>query len=366
MNASPAARFGFLVHPLTPLQRRLLGVRAADVGLIAGRSAVWHGPVEIAHLRTTTAPAGHVEGWLMALPSLPEALIEQQEDAVRDLAVAVRACADRGAQVVGLGALTALIGAHGRALEQIAAVPVTSGTALTSWAAVETLRLAQMQGLRASRTPVALLGLPGPAAMGITRLLVAQGHAVEVVVPAPPRALERQLDALNALGPGSVGVTPCPYAALQSGRLLVAASTTGGRLSYARLPRGAIVVDVAEPVDVLYDAPQRDDVLVLDGELVDLPGRLTGSQPWTWVYERVTGQRGALFACFVEPMVVAASNDATLAGVGRDVPLERIVALGNAARSLGFGVRTLYERGRTVRAARVADFSTARPKSAGR
>ena len=188
MNASPAARFGFLVHPLTQLQRRLLGVRAADVGLIAGRSPVWHGPVEIAHLRTTTALAGGVEGWLMALPSLPEALIEQQEDAVRDLAVAVRACADRGAQVVGLGALTALVGAHGRALEHIAAVPVTSGTALTSWAAVETLRLAERQGLRAPRTPVALLGLPGPAAVGITRLLVAQGHAVEVVVPAPPRA----------------------------------------------------------------------------------------------------------------------------------------------------------------------------------
>lgn|GEM_PF-3491282 len=360
------ARFGFLVHPLTRPQRRLLGVRAADVGLLMGRAPLWQGPIEIATLQTSAAPGDPIEGWLMALSSLPEALIEQQEDGVRDLCVAVRACADRGAQVVGLGALTALVGAHGRALQEVAAVPVTSGTALTSWAAVETLRLAQARGLHAPQTPVALLGLPGPAALGITRLLVSLSHEVEVIVPMLPRALERQLDAINAVGPGIARVAPCPYAALQAGRLLMAASTTGGRLSYARLPRGAVVIDVAEPVDVLYDAPQRDDVLVLDGELVGLAGPLTGSQPWTWVYERVTGQRGALFACFVEPMVVAASGDMALAGVGRDVPIERIRAIGDAARRLGFGVRTLYERGRAVRAARVSEFAATRPMTCGR
>lgn len=366
MNGSPDARFGFLVHPLTRSQRRLLGVRAADVGLLMGRAPLWQGAIEVAHLRTSTAQRQAVEGWLMAVPSLPETLIEAQDDAVRDLCAAVRACADRGARVVGLGALTALVGAHGRALEAVAAVPVTSGTALTSWAAVETLRLSDARGLRAPHAPVALLGLPGPAALGITRLLVSQGYTVDAIVPSPPRALERQLDALNAQGPGVVQLGPCPYAALQAGRLLIAASTTGGRLSYARLPQGAVVIDVAEPVDVLYDVPHREDVLILDGELIDLPGPLSGSQPWTWVYERVTGQRGALFACFVEPMIVAAAGEMSLAGVGRDVPLNRIQALGDAALRLGFGVRTLYERGRAVRAARVCDFAAARPKTSGK
>jgi len=364
VTGGAAARFGFLVHPLDPGQRRLLGVRTADAGLIAGRSQLFPGPCEIATLSLRTARKTPLTGWLMALPDLPAQLIDEQERAVRDLAVAVRACADRGATVVGLGALTALVGAHGRALAEIAAVPVTSGTALTSWAAVETLALARRHGVALG--PLALFGLPGPAAMGIARLLAHRGLDFEAVLPTPNRVTERELERLAVAGSTRIRVRNDVEGALAEGRVIVAASSTGGRLPLSRVPRGAVIVDVAEPVDVLYDVPRREDVLVLDGELVSLPSPLTGTQPWTWVYGAVTGQRDALFACFVEPMVIAAAQAPELAGVGRDVPLERVVALGAAATAQGFTVRRLYERGEPLREARLRAFATGRPSIAPR
>lgn len=350
-----AMRFGFVVHPLTPFQQRLLGVRSADLELLRNRSSRRTPGRVISRLRLERPGAAPVEGLLAAIPSLPEPLLAEQGAAVADILDAVRLCRDAGAGVVGLGAVTAVVGGQGKAVAEAAPCGVTSGNALTTWAAVETwARFGEQVG---RRSPVGLYGLPGAVAGGILQLLVHRGDSVLAVVERPATPLLRLVDRLNAAGPGHVRFVASPAEVLGAGHVLIAASSTGGRLSLAALPHGAVVIDVAAPVDVLYDVPHREDVLLLDGEMVRLPGRLHGTEPWQTLYGLVTGQGERIFACFAEPMLLAGARRPELATTGRDLGLERLRALATLAEASGFSVDALCAQGRPVRAARLAGFA---------
>lgn len=349
------ARFGFVVHPLTPFQQRLLGVRSADPALMGNRPSARPPGRVISRLRLDAAAGRPIEGVLAAIPALPEPMLTEQGGAVADILDAVRLCNGEGAAVVGLGAVSAVVGGQGKAVAEEAPCAVTSGNALTAWAAVETWRRF-MERVGSSR-PVGLYGLPGAVAGGILQLLMAAGADVWVAVERPAAPLLRTFERLQAAGPGRIRVLSSPLGVLQAGLPLIAASSTGGRLLLSALPHGAVVVDVAAPVDVTLDVPPREDVLLLDGEMVRLPGRLSGTEPWQTLYGWVTGQGTRIFACFAEPMLLAGTGRLDLAGTGRELPLGRLQAIAELAGGHGFSVDALCARGRPVREARVQAFA---------
>lgn len=344
-------KFGFVVHPLTPFQRRLLGLRSFDPRLMLTGESRRRPARRLARLTVEDADGRRAEGLLAAVPFLADELLTDQEAGVAAVAEAVALCHADGAEVVGLGAVAAMIGGQGKAVAREAACAVSTGNGFTALAAVETIaRIRQLDGRRA---PIGLLGPPGPVANAILTRLAGRGDAVEVVAPNPPRPLVRLVEQLNARHHGQLTFVDTP--SLGPGRILVAASSTGGRLPLSSLPPGSVIVDVAAPQDVEHDVPRREDVLLLDGEYVRLPRPLIG-EGWRRAYGWVTGQGRGIFACFAEPMLMALADDTTLCSVGRVVPDERLRALGNLASAHGFWVDRLYEYGRPVRASRLRRF----------
>lgn len=344
-------RFGFVVHPLTPFQRRLLGVPSYDPRLLlTGRS---HRPParRLARISVEDPTGRRVHGLLVAVPSLPDELLTDQEAGIAAVAEAVALCHADGAGVVGLGAVAAMIGGQGKAVAKLAPCPVSTGNAFTALAAVETI--ARIRRLDGRRHAIGLIGPPGPVANAILTRLAGRGDAVEVVADSPPRPLQKLVDELNATHHGHIRFVDAPT--LGPGRILVAASSTGGRLPLSSLPAGSVIVDVAAPQDVLHDVPRRDDILLLDGEYVRLPRPLIG-HGWRRAYGWVTGQGRSIFACFAEPMLMALAEDTSLCSVGRTVPDERLRALGNLASQHGFWVDRLHEHGRPVSATRLRRF----------
>jgi len=345
--------FGFVVHPLSRFQRQLLGLRSLDLNLWL-RGHTRRAPARVIARLELDDPFGvATRGVLVCIPHLPEQLLGDQEAAVAAVADGVALCAREGADVVGLGAVAAVIGGQGKAVARTAAIPVSTGNGFTTLAALETCAGLSRVGLL--RGPVGLIGPPGPVATGLLRGLVARGEHVQVVAARPPAPLRKLAAAIGAVGPGRIDFVDDPAAVLGPGRVLVAASSTGGRLNLTDVPAGSIVVDVAEPQDVRRDCPSRDDVLVLDGEYVRLPRPLKGGL-WRSVYSLVTGQRRAVFACFAEPMLMALAGDTGLCSVGRDVPLDRVRALSRLAARHGFFIDRLHEGGRPISAARLRRF----------
>jgi len=343
--------FGFVVHPLTRFQRRLLGVRTLDADL-ALRGAPGHrGARVVARLRLDD-PLGHrATGVLVSIPALPDELLTDQAAGVERVREAVALCHAEGAAVVGLGAVAAVIGGQGKAVAKDSPCPITTGNGMTAWAAFQTLMLLRRTGH--PRGPVGLLGPPGPVANGILRLLVRAGEVVRVVADQPPKPLVAEVESLTAAGPGHVTFVPDAQAALAEG-VLLAASSTGGRLKLSALPPGTVAIDVAEPLDIIRDC-RRDDVLILEGEYVRLPRPLAGGF-WHKVYGTVTGQSRHLFACFAEPMLFAVAGTAEHCSVGRDVPLERLDAIADLAARHGFFVDRLHASGQIVSSERLRQF----------
>ena len=357
MSPRPAPlRFGFVVHPLGAFQRRLIGVRGLDLPLAVGRANPGAPPTVVARLALEDPFGVRAEGVLVSIPLTPLELLNDQERGVAAVSVAVKMCQAEGAQIVGLGAVAAVIGGQGKAVAAQASCPVSTGNGFTALAAVETLSM--LRRLGGARGPVGLLGPPGPVATGALRGLVARGFEVRVVAPNPPKPLLRLAATLNETGYGAVDFVDSVEPVCGPGRVLVAASSTGGRLKLSSLPSGSVVVDVAAPQDVEPDVPPREDVLLLDGEYVRLPGELQGGL-WHRIYGLVTGQRRHIFACFAEPMLMALSGVADHCSIGRDVPLERLVALGDLAADHGFWVDRLHERSRPVSPARLRRFLAA-------
>ncbi len=346
-------RFGFVVHPLGGLQRRLLGVRSLDPRLSLGLSTRQDPARVLARMHIDNPFGARAEGILVGIPQLPEELLSDQEAGVAAVIAGVELCRQAGAEVVGLGAVCAVIGGQGKAVARAATIPVSTGNGFTALAAVETL--AAFRRIGGAPGAVGLIGPPGPVGTAILHQLVARGELVEVVAPNPPAPLRRLAQRLNDSAHGSVSFVDDPLAILSQGRVLVAASSTGGRLRLSQLPPQSVVIDVAAPQDVSHDVPERSDVLILDGEYVRLPRPLGGGF-WHHIYGLVTGQARSVFACFAEPMLMALAEDTSLVSVGRTVPLERVRKLAELAAAQGFWVDRLHEGGKALQGARLSRF----------
>ena len=177
-------RFGFVVHPLSTLQRRMVGVRGMNLPLAVGRPNPGAPPSVVARLSLHDPFGLRTTGVLVSIPHLPGELLNDQEAGVAAVSAGVSLCQAEGAEVVGLGAVAAVIGGQGKAVARAATCPVSTGNGFTALAAVETLSI--LRRLGGARGPVGLIGPPGPVATGVLRGLAARGFHVHVVAPRPP------------------------------------------------------------------------------------------------------------------------------------------------------------------------------------
>jgi predicted amino acid dehydrogenase len=112
--------------------------------------------------------------------------------------------------------------------------------------------------------------------------------------------------------------------------VLSATSAAGSVIQPQHLGHGAVVCDVARPPDVSPRVKkERDDVLIISGGVVDVPGEVDfgfdfGLPP------------GKAYACMAETMVLALEGRHESYSLGKDVQLERVYEITQLARKHGF------------------------------
>src|SRR3972149_2674798 len=138
--------FAFIIHPIDPkrdvsrkfpLLGRMLTERQIDF------FSTFFPPVYISEIDgvTSAATGKEIKGWLIACPYTPRRMMELPEAAVYRKIIQTGRMAERlGADILGLGAFTSVIGDAGVTIARALDVPVTTGDSYTVAMAGQAIR----------------------------------------------------------------------------------------------------------------------------------------------------------------------------------------------------------------------------------
>ncbi len=328
--------FAFIIHPLEPkadVARKYPRLaRVLPVWAIHFLSYYWP-PLILSRVTgvQSAATGREVEGWLLACPVTAHRMLQLPPQAAYRKIIQTGRLAERlGARILGLGAYTSVVGDGGITIAQVLDIPVTTGDSYTVAVSVRTLLDAgQWMGIEPERAITAVVGATGAIGSACARLLAPQVGRL-ILVGRRPTSVERVRQEVTGLAKGPVEAST-DIEAIREASLILSATSAGRFLIRSPLLRpGAVVCDVARPRDV---SPQvvreRDDVLVVDGGLVEMPGSVDfgfnyGLPP------------GITFGCMAETMALALEGRFEDYTVGKNLTVERVREIESIAGRHGF------------------------------
>jgi predicted amino acid dehydrogenase len=235
-----------------------------------------------------------------------------------------------GAQILGLGAFTSVVGDAGVTIAKELDVPVTTGDAYTVSMAVQALRAAAKEmGIPLHNATAAVVGATG--AIGRVCAESLAGEVGRLILIARDEAVLEELR--NHLRPNTraeLVVSTKMHSLSEAQLILTVTSAVHDIIDPADLQAGSVICDVARPRDVsAMVARARNDILVIDGGMVDVPGPVDfhfnfGFPP------------GKAYACMAETMVLALEGRFEDDTVGKNITMERVTEITTLAAKHGF------------------------------
>ena len=327
--------FAFIIHPIDPkrdVQRKfpLLG-KVLPVPAINFFSRFFP-PVYISRITgvRSQATGKEIEGWFVACPFTPQRMMTLPPNTVYRKIIATAKFAQKlGARLVGLGAYTSVVGDAGLTISRSVDCPVTTGDSYTVAVAVEAVKqAAERMAIDRSQATAAIVGATGTIGAVAAELLA---QAVPHII-----LIGRQVDRLaqvkarcEAAG-AQVQITFELNALRTADLVLTVTSALEAIIQPKHLKSGAVVCDVARPRDVSTTvAAQRQDVLVIEGGMVEVPGDVD------FHFDFGFPPRMA-YACMAETMALALDGRYESYTLGKDLTIEQVTTIEHIARRHGF------------------------------
>jgi len=341
--------FACVIHPLHPkrdVARKypLLG-KVLPTPLIHFLSRFWP-PVYLSHITgvRSEATGKEIEGWLLACPFTTRQMLQLPPQTVYKKIVQTGGLAQRlGARILGLLAFTSVIGDGGVTIAQRLAIPVTTGRSLTVAVTVEALEeAARCKGVRPESATVAVVGATGTTGSACAELLASVAAELVLIGRSDSDLAESRLAQVEMrvreAGARLVRTSTRLEDIREADMVLSVTSAARPVIQPEHLKRGAVVCDVATPPDVSPRvAIERDDVLVIEGGEVDVPGEVDfgfdfGLPP------------GKAFACMAETMVLALEGRYESYSLGKEIRVEQAREIAQLARKHGFQLAVASQR----------------------
>jgi len=328
--------FAFIIHPINP--KRDVSRKYPLLGKILTESQIdffstYFPPIYLSEIDgiTSAATGKQVKGWFVACPYTPKRMMELPVETVYRKIIQTGHMAEKlGAQILGLGAFTSVIGDAGISIANQLAVPVTTGDSYTVSLAVQAIRdAARLMDIPLHKATAAVVGATG----GIGRVcakLLAGDVARLILIARDEKKLEDLRGELGAGGRAEL-VTSTKMESLGEARLILTVTSAIHDIIHPEhLRPGSVVCDVARPRDVsAMVASARDDILVIDGGMVDVPGPVNFHFDFGF-------PAGKAYACMAETMALALEGRFEDYTIGRNITLERVKEITAIAERHGF------------------------------
>jgi len=330
--------FAFVIHPVDP--KRDVSRKFPLLGSILPVSAInffsrYYPPVYVSHITgiCSQATGNEIEGWFVACPLTPQRSLELPPSLVYKKVIEAGRLAEKlGARLLGLGGFTSVVGDSGVTIAEGLNIPVTTGDSYTIATAMQAIHLAaERMAIDLREATAAVVGAGGTIGRVCAQLI---GRDVPrlLLIGRRPQPLAKVADLIQSQNGTEVNLSTDMRDLSQADVVVAVTSAIDAVIKPEHLKRGAVVCDVARPRDVSRRVvEERDDVLVIDGGMVNVPGAVDFGFDFGF-------PPGMAYACMAETIILALDSRYESYTLGETITLTQVEGIARLATKHGFSV----------------------------
>lgn len=350
-------KFAFIIHPLNArdIARKFWIAKYMPDNWVE-KFARHKDPVILSEISGIESKTGaKTSGWFIGLPMTPNMMVKTLpiEEVYDKIARCGDVAADLGADIIGLGAFTSVVGDGGISVAKRTKIKaVTTGNSYTVATAIEgTLKACDLLDIDLANATLAVVGATGSIGHTCAKIL-GRSFGKTILIG---RDLARTQAAADEL---DNAVASIDVADVGKADAIVTVSSSGKELIMPEhLRPGAVVCDVARPRDVsVRVSKERPDVLVIEGGVVKVPGNVQFN--FNFGFPDKTA-----YACMSETMMLALEERVENFTLGKDVSVAQVDEINRLAHKHGFELARLRSFERAVDDAAIERAKDARRKS---
>ncbi len=329
-------RFAFVIHPLSqeyfkkvkPIE--LLSQVSPPVFMNSLEKIMAYAPPFVySKVSGIKSPTGvETEGWLISVGGTPREIMNHSPEFTYRRLLDAAAMAQRlGAQIMGLGAFTKVVGDAGVTVAKRAPLPITTGNSYSAsgalWAAHDALLrmglLTPPKGKERAKFKAMVVGATGAIGSVCARLMARAAEEVYMVSPETAKLLALKESILRESPGAKVFLAARADKDIADMDMIVTATSGAGKkvLDIMKVKPGCVITDVARPLDLPADeVAKRPDVLVIESGEILLPGDVQ--------MKNIGLPKGVAYACLAETIVLALEGRFENFTVGRGIEWEKV------------------------------------------
>jgi predicted amino acid dehydrogenase len=329
-------RFAFVIHPLSqeyfkvvkPIE--LLSRVSPPLLMDTLEKAMAYAPPFVySRVDGIRSPTGvEAQGWLISVGGTPREIMRHgPEFTYRRLLEAAQMAKRLGAQIMGLGAFTKVVGDAGVTVARRAPLPITTGNSYSAsgalWAAHEALLRMRLlpppKGRERVPFKAMVVGATGAIGAACARLLVRAAEQVTLVSPETAKLLALKESILRETPDARVVLSARAETHIGAMDMIVTATSGAGKkvLDIMQVKPGCVITDVARPLDLPpSEVVKRPDVLVIESGEILLPGDVQ--------MKNIGLPRNVVYACLAETIVLALEGRFESFTVGRAIEWSKV------------------------------------------
>jgi predicted amino acid dehydrogenase len=327
-------RFAFVIHPLSQNYiKNAFPIPKATPKAIMNRieqAAAYMPPMVYCKMENIISPTGaEAEGWLISVGGTPkEMLSHSPEFTYRRLLAAADMAEKMGAQIMGLGAFTKVVGDAGVTVAKRSRLPITTGNSYSAsgalWAAADAMRRMGLveQPPKGKRIAAKTMVIGASGSIGsVSARLLAMAFEQVVIAGRDLKKLEQLKASILEDTPDADVVCSIDYDNLLADMDMIVTSTSGAGkkiLDITKVKPGCVITDVARPLDLPpEEVAKRPDVLVIESGEIELPSKCRGLR-------NIGLPPNVIYACLAETITLALEGRFEVFTIGRDTEWEKV------------------------------------------
>ncbi len=329
-------RFAFVIHPLSqeyfkkvkPIE--LLSQVSPPVLMNTLEKIMAYAPPFVySRISGIRSPTGvEAEGWLISVGGTPKEIMQHSpEFTYRRLLDAAAMARRLGAQIMGLGAFTKVVGDAGVSVARRSPLPITTGNSYSAsgalWAAHDALLRMRLlpapKGRERVKFKAMVVGATGAIGSVCARLMAKAAEEVYLVSPETAKLLALKESILQETPDARLFLAARADRDIAAMDMIVTATSGAGKkvLDIMQVKPGCVITDVARPLDLpAEEVAKRPDVLVIESGEIQLPGDVH--------MKNIGLPKGVAYACLAETIVLALEGRFENFTVGRAIEWEKV------------------------------------------